>query len=159
MLATSLLVFGPLASAEVQQSDLQRDENAIRKVILEMTEGFNAHDEKAASGMYLNDAPLVTVRGEVMRGRAEIEKGLGAIFATRAKTATHRTLDVSIRFVRPDVALAHVTNELSGLADPQGQQLPSHQELSLRVFVKYEGAWKVAAFHNTMVRPFATNPR
>jgi hypothetical protein len=35
-----------------------------------------------------------------------------------------------------------------------GQALPSHQELSLRVFVKESGVWSVAAFHNTMVRPF-----
>jgi hypothetical protein len=37
---------------------------------------------------------------------------------------------------------------------PDGQTLPSHQELSLRVFAKESGVWSVAAFHNTMVRPF-----
>ena len=37
---------------------------------------------------------------------------------------------------------------------PDGQTLPSHQELSLRVFAKEAGVWSVAAFHNTMVRPF-----
>ena len=37
------------------------------------------------------------------------------IFETRAKAATLKTEDVKIRFIRPDVALAHVTNELSGL--------------------------------------------
>jgi uncharacterized protein (TIGR02246 family) len=135
------------------------DEDAIRKVITEMTTGFNSHDGRAASMMYLSDAKLTTVRGEVMKGQAEIEKGLSAIFATRAKNAAHRTLDVSVKFIRPDVALAHVTNELSGLIGPDGQGLPSHRELSLRVFVKEGGHWRVAAFHNTMVRPFASAPR
>jgi uncharacterized protein (TIGR02246 family) len=132
------------------------DEDAIRKVITEMTSGFNSHDGRAASIMYLPDAKLTTVRGEVMNGQAAIEKGLSAIFATNA---AHRTLDVSVKFIRPDVALAHVTNELSGLVGPDGQGLPSHQELSLRVFVKDAGDWRVAAFHNTMVRPFASAPR
>jgi uncharacterized protein (TIGR02246 family) len=109
--------------------------------------------------MHLVDATLATVRGEVMHGQAEIEKGLASIFATRAKNAAHRTLNISIRLLRPDVALAHVTNELSGLSDPSGQLLPAHQELSLRIFVKYKGAWKVAAFHNTMIRSFAMHPR
>jgi hypothetical protein len=36
-----------------------------------------------------------------------------------------------------------------------GHALPSHQELSLRVFVKDAGVWQIAAFHNTMVAPFA----
>jgi uncharacterized protein (TIGR02246 family) len=135
------------------------DEDAIRKVITEMTSGFNSHDGRAASIMYLPDAKLTTVRGEVMNGQAEIEKGLSGIFATRAKNAAHRTLAVAIKFIRPDVALAHVTNELSGLVGPDGQGLPAHQELSLRVFVKEGGHWRVAAFHNTMVRPFASAPR
>jgi uncharacterized protein (TIGR02246 family) len=99
---------------------------------------------------------LVTVRGDWFTGREEIEKGLAAIFATRAKDATHKTLDVTVRFIRPDIAVAHVTNELSGLASPDGQKLPAHQELSIRVFVKEQGTWHVAAFHNTMVRPFGT---
>lgn len=135
------------------------DEVAIRQLITEMTDGFNQHDGAAASRMYTPDARLVTVRGEVMEGQAAIENGLSSIFQTRARNATHRTVDVRIRFLRTDVALAYVTNELSGLVAPNGQPLPSHQELSLRVLVKDESRWQVAAFHNTMIRPFATSPR
>jgi hypothetical protein len=54
------------------------------------------------------------------------------------------------------VALANVTNELSGLVAPDGQALPAHQELSLRVFVKNASTWRVAAFHNTMIAPLHT---
>ena len=135
--------------AGAQQTGAATDEQAIRHVITEMTEGFNSHDGRAASRMYMPEARLVTVRGEVMEGQAAIEKGLTSIFETRAQTATHRTLNVSIRFLRPDVALVHVTNELSGLVAPDGAALPSHQELSLRVLAKQDGHWQVAAFHNT----------
>ena len=137
------------------QTAVSESEAAIRKIIVEMTEGFNSHDGKAASRMYARDARLVTVRGDVMNGRSEIEKGLSAIFATRAKNATHSTKDVTIRMIKPDVAFAYVVNELSGLVTPDGQSLPAHQELSLRVFVRDGGAWQVAAFHNTMIAPFA----
>ena len=137
------------------QTAESESEAAIRKIIVEMTEGFNSHDGKAASRMYAQDARLVTVRGDVMNGRAEIEKGLSAIFATRAKNATHSTKDVTIRMIKPDVAFAYVVNELSGLVTPDGQSLPAHQELSLRVFVRDGGIWQVAAFHNTMIAPFA----
>lgn len=146
-----------IATANAQTG--QTDEAAIRQLITEMTDGFNQHDGAAASRIYLADARLVTVRGEVMEGQAVIEKGLTSIFQTRARNATHRTIDVRIRFLRPDVALAYVTNELSGLVAPDGQSLPSHRELSLRVVVKDESRWQVAAFHNTMVRPFAAAPR
>lgn len=136
------------------QSPSNRDEEAIKKIIGEMTDGFYKHDAKAAARMYTGDADFVTVRGESAKGAGEIEKRMAAIFGTRAKEATLRTLDVKIRFIRRDVALAHVTNELSGLIGPDGQHFPAHQELSVRVFVKDDGVWRVAAFHNTMVRAF-----
>jgi uncharacterized protein (TIGR02246 family) len=125
------------------------DEAAIREVISATTEMFNRHDASGFVRYYTADADLVTVRGEVMKGAAEIEAGLSRIFRTRAGNTTLREIDVSIRFLGPDVALAHVTNELSGLVGPAGERLPAHQERSIRVFVKRDGAWKVTAFHNT----------
>ena len=46
-----------------------------------------------------------------MNGAAQIEKGLATIFATRARKATLKTLDVAVRFIKPDVAVVHLTNE------------------------------------------------
>src|SRR5678816_2208530 len=118
------------------------DEAAIRKVIAATTEMFNRQDASGFARYYTDDSDLVTVRGEVMKGTAEIEAGLSRIFQTRAGSATLREVDASIRFLSPDVALAHVTNELSGLVGPAGERLPAHRERSTRVFVKKDGAWK-----------------
>lgn len=63
---------------------------------------------------------------------------------------------VPATFIRKDVALAHVINELSGLIGPEGQRPPPQQELSLRILVSEGGAWRVAAFYNTIVQPFGT---
>jgi hypothetical protein len=57
-------------------------------------------------------ARLMTVRGEVMQGKMAIEKGLPAIFASRATNANLRTFNYKIRFT-PDVALVYVSNEPS----------------------------------------------
>jgi len=130
------------------------DEVAIKNVIVQMTEGFNRHDAEASTRMYQPDADFVSVRGEMGLGREAAEKTLRRIFETRAKTAALKTEEVQIRFIRPDVALAHVTNELSGLVAADGQNLPSHRELSLRVFVKDDGVWRLASFQNTMLNPF-----
>ena len=130
------------------------DEVAIKNVIVTMTEGFNKHDAEASTRMYQPDADFVSVRGEMGLGREAAEKTLRRIFETRAKTAALKTEEVQIRFIRPDVALAHVTNELSGLVAADGQNLPSHRELSLRVFVKDDGVWRLASFQNTMLNPF-----
>lgn len=156
-LLTVAIAIPGFSVGQAQNVDSSGDEDAIRRVVVTMTEGFNRHNGKAAAQMYQADARFVTVRGEVMNGQPAIEKGLTSILTTRAKHSSQRTLDVAVKFLRPDVALVYVTNELSGLVAPDGQALPSQQELSLRVLVKEAGAWRVAAFQNTMVRPF-NNP-
>ncbi len=151
------LIFALMSIAASTSSVAQngpRDEELIRGVITAMTEGFNRHDARAASQMYTDDADFVTVRGERAKGAAELERQLAAIFATRAREATHKTLNVTVRFIAPDVAVAHVTNELSGIIRPDGQKPPPHTELSIRVLVRTGGVWKVAAFHNTIVAAF-----
>ena len=138
-------------TGHAQSSTSRDDGEAIRKIVAGTTEAFNKHDAKAFVSFYSPNAELVTVRGERMNGTLEIEQGLASIFATRAKMATLKTLDVTIRFIRPDVAIAHVTNEMSGVVNAEGETQSPHRELSIRVLVKDKGIWRVSAFHNTII--------
>lgn len=140
------------AAAQTSPSVAPNDDDAIRAVIAATTEAFSRRDAKAWVKFCTPDAQLVTVRGESMKGVAAIEKGLTTIFQARGRNVRLKTLDVAVRFIRPDVALAHVTNELSGLLSPEGQTLPPHQELSIRVLVKDQSVWRITAFHNTILQ-------
>jgi uncharacterized protein (TIGR02246 family) len=156
VLLTLIVALGVVAAsdsaAQAPPPGPRNDEDAVKAVIDTTTDAFSRHDAKAWATFCTPDAQLVTVRGESMNGIAEIEKGLTAIFQTRGRNASLKTLSVAVRFIRPDVALAHITNELSGLVSPEGQTLPPHQELSIRVLVKDQGAWRITAFHNTIVQ-------
>jgi uncharacterized protein (TIGR02246 family) len=140
-------------TGHAQSQGSREDVEAIKQVVMQMTAGMNTGDAKTIAAVYTPDADLVTVFGQRLRGAAEIEKVMGAFFHSSLKTVDVKTLDISIRFIRPDVAFAHVTNELSGTIDAQGQPQPPVRELSIRVCVKENGRWRVAAFHNTIVRP------
>ena len=140
------------SAAQTSSSGSGNDEDSIRAVMTATTDAFSRHDAKAWVKFCTADAQLVTVRGESMKGIAEIEKGLTTIFQTRGRNVTLKTLEVAVRFIRPDVALAHVTNELSGLVGPEGRTLPPHQELSIRVLVKDRAVWRITAFHNTILQ-------
>ena len=61
-------------TCNVQSPTSREDEEAIKKLIAGTTEAFNRHDPKAFARFYTQDAELVTVRGEHMKGAAEIEK-------------------------------------------------------------------------------------
>jgi uncharacterized protein (TIGR02246 family) len=144
----TVLAFGTSA-APIQAKP--NDVIAIHSLVDRMTAAFNAHDARAATAMYADDADFVSVRGERAHGRTEIEKRLAQIFATRAGATTLKTLNTSIRFPRPNMAIVHVTNELSGLVASDGSRLPPHRELSVRLLLKSKGQWKVTAFHNTII--------
>ena len=151
--AITVSVIGCEAASNAQTLQTKTEEEAVKAVIAAMTEAFNRHDAKAWTRLATPDAQLVTVRGESMNGVAEIEKGLSGLFETRNRNASLKILDIKVRLIRPDVAMAHVTNELSGVIGPDGQKLPAHQEFSLRVFVKDQGVWRISAFHNTLLQP------
>jgi uncharacterized protein (TIGR02246 family) len=129
---------------------------AINAFLDENVVALNNNDTVGASRQYTADAEFTNVAGIHVKGAAEIEKFLAAGFATRLKAATWRPVNTTIRFIRPDVAIVHVTSEISGFLNPDGSTAPPHNELSIRVFQKDNGMWHVAVFHNTTV---ATIPR
>lgn len=122
-------VCGPDSHAQAHSAAAEVD--AIKALMLETTDAFNSHDAKAWARFCTPDAQLVTVRGESMKGVAEIETGLAAIFDGRGRAARLK---------------------MSGVIALDGRSLPPHRELSIRVLVKEQGAWRITAFHNTIVQ-------
>ena len=56
-----------------------------------------------------------------------------------------RTRRYTIRFLTPDVALAHVTHAIRGMLDESGREQPPHRELSSRCETAQRapgGAWE-----------------
>jgi uncharacterized protein (TIGR02246 family) len=101
----------------MQSHHSAEDETAIKKVVMEMIEKFNQHDAKAMASLFAKDGDLVNVYGTWLKDQAAIEDGLSGMFVKIVPTATLKTLDMEVRFIRPDVAIAHVTNEFS---EPSG---------------------------------------
>ncbi len=146
-------MIGIEASGEgAQAANRSEDENAIRRICLERIERFNDKHEPPLGADFTPDADFVNVYGMWRKGRAEIEARQKERMETVLKEAKITLLDLRIRFIRPDVAIAHQTHEMSGMLNPEGQKMPPHQERSIRVLVKEQGKWLTTAFHNTIVR-------
>jgi len=75
------------------------------------------------------------------------------------KEAKITPIDIQIRFIRPDVAIAHEVHDFSGMLGSNGEKMPTQRELSIRVLVKEHGKWLVTAFQNTVVRPVGSPTR
>ena len=146
-----LLVGLSLGSVTEASAQTREDEIAIRQAVDIMTAGFNERNDQATSSVATSDADFVTVTGKWSKGSAAYIAARRARFATALKNASIRVTDIKIRFLRSDVALAHVTQEIPGTLSDDGKSLAPHRELSLRVFIKEHGKWLMTAFHNATV--------
>ena len=133
---------------ETRQTQRDReDEAAIRGVITEQTRLFNEHEVDRT--LFTEDADFVNAQGVWLKGAAEIERARKMQFQTALRAAMIKLLDVRVRFLRPDVAIAHASYEIAGMVGFDGRVAPPHEELSVRVLVRNNGRWLVSAFHIT----------
>jgi uncharacterized protein (TIGR02246 family) len=141
---------GSEAGDNVARSEAE-DREAIRQICLGVIERFNKHEPPRA-GNFTPEADFVNIYGMWRRDPEEIAKRQGERMATVLKEAKITLIDLRIRFLRPDVALVHQLHEMSGMLTEDGQKMPPHRELGVRVLVKEQGKWLTTAFHNTIVR-------
>lgn len=149
LLMSALSALVASASAPVQRAASPEDEKAIRLSVLAMTDAFNDRDDATLMAIATPDADYVTVTGRWTRGTAAYVQARRSRFEGPLKNARLRPLDARIRFIRPDVAVVHVTHEISGMIDETGKPLQPHPELSTRLYVKEAERWLLTAFHNT----------
>lgn len=123
-------------------------EDAIRKLVLRMEEGWNAGSGKTFAEPFADDADYVVVNGLRLKGRAAIEAGHQKIFDTIYKDSHNTAAVQSIRFLRADVAVIHVQWRLSRREN--GAQREGNA-MSSMVITRGGGRWSIAAFHNTPI--------
>ena len=71
------------------------------------------------------------------------------IFATIFKGSHQNGQVRSVRFLKPDIAIADIDWEMTGAATPEGVARPPRKELLDWVLVKTDGHWLIAVMHNT----------
>jgi uncharacterized protein (TIGR02246 family) len=123
-----------------------QDEAAVRAVVKGVEDGWNAHDGKAFAAGFASDADYVVVNGMHLKGRDAIEQGHTQIFTTFYKESRNAGTVKSVRFLRPDVAVAHVEWNLE--VSPGAEKA---RALNTMVLTKEGGKWSIVAFQNTPV--------
>lgn len=143
-----LLVSVQVSDARISQNS-NTDEAAIRQVVKQVEDAWNAHDGKAFAAPFAPDADYVVVNGMRMAGREAIEKGHTAIFTTIYKDSHNAGTIRNIRFVRADVAVVHVEWDLEFRV---GGETRKGHAMNTMVMTKDGGKWVIAAFQNTPIQ-------
>jgi uncharacterized protein (TIGR02246 family) len=122
------------------------DEAAMRESVRQMETGWNTRSGALFAKPFAEDADYVVINGMYIKGRPAIETGHQRIFDTIYKD-TRLTLTVKqIRFLRPDVAVVHV----SAHRDGPTSELTGDAILTL-VMTRERQGWTIAAFQNTAI--------
>ena len=124
------------------------DEAAMRESVKQMESGWNTKSGALFAKPFAEDADYVVINGMYIKGRAAIQTAHQRIFDTIYKDTNINLTVKQIRFLRPDVAVVHVT----GHRDGPTKDLIQDAILTL-VMTKEQNGWTITAFQNTAVAP------
>lgn len=142
--ACALYAAAPSAAAD------SADEAAIRENVRQLEAGWNAKSGAQFAKPFAADADYVVINGMYIKGQEAIAEGHQRIFDTIYKVSTLSLSVKQLRMLRPDVAVVHVTGTNKV---PRGAETQTTEAIITLLMTKESGAWKIAAFHNTEVKP------
>jgi uncharacterized protein (TIGR02246 family) len=140
------------------------DETAIRSIIQDEIAAWNQGDAVAYSRHFSADGTFTNITGQFFTGYEAFLKQHEVIFAGRFKQTRLQQDIVSLRFVRPDVAVVEVLTSVAGVVSAQlaqGTGADAKGRLRtrlLQVVMKQGEEWKVVAYHNVDVKPSIAVP-
>ena len=134
---------GPMPSA---QDGRASDEAAMRESVKQLETGWNTKSGALFAKPFAEDADYVVINGMYIKGRAVIESQHQRIFDTIFKDTSLALTVKQIRFLRPDVAVAHIEGHRKGAT----KELTQDAMLTLMMTKEKQG-WVIAAFQNTAV--------
>jgi uncharacterized protein (TIGR02246 family) len=113
------------------------DEKALQEQNEAFVAAFNRGDIKAVAEAYAPDADFLSAQGQRVKGRDALEKYFAKGFAG-SKGLTLKHSDSSIRFLKPDVAIADGTWEITGR--PEGNPARGYYTA---ILMKRDGQWLI----------------
>ncbi|KMS85207.1 MULTISPECIES: SgcJ/EcaC family oxidoreductase [Streptomyces] len=125
------------------------DTTAVTAVLDALVAAWNEHDADAYGRLFTEDATYATYVGTLYQGRRDITESHRVLFTTFLKDTRLADEVVGIRFLGPDTAV------VSGRGDTYKGRRPRRlgKVQTYTLTREADGAWRIAAFHNTKRKP------
>ena len=129
--------------------DHTADEAAIRAVLEDSYRAWAAGDADGMVAAYTDDASAI-MPGALRDGREVIRDSMAVAFAGPLAGTSTFNRQLSVRFVGADAAI--VLSE-SGILFPGQSEVPLEGRVNCTwVLQRQDGAWRIAAYHNSPVQ-------
>jgi uncharacterized protein (TIGR02246 family) len=156
--ASLVLLAVSLVGEPSRKKVFNRDEATIRRMATRFAETWNAHDMAVMAELFTEDADFVNVGGERLKGRERIRDAHAERHQMQFKESVLTVRSVGVRFLKPDVAVAHIEWKLEGDRDPGGTTRAPRQGLMSWVVTRDDGHWRIASAQNTNLVPVSPTP-
>ena len=124
------------------------EERAVHGMVYQLEAAWNAADGAAFAELFADDADFIHILGGYYTGRAAIEAGHRMIFGTIYKGSAVRYSVEKIRFLRPDVAIVFLRQNLQFPEDGVTRGFDARPTI---VAEKVEGKWRIVALQSTRI--------
>jgi uncharacterized protein (TIGR02246 family) len=154
-----LSLFATLVNAQTKP-----DETAIRKILEEEVNTWNRGDADGYSRHFAAEGTFTNVQGRFFSGYKAFRDRHEEIFKGQFRGTVLQEEVVSLRFVRPDVAVVDALTWVSGFSKagpPPVLQTDAKGRLRtrlLQLFVKDGDDWKITVYHNVDIKPGIESP-
>ena len=133
------------------------DEMALRNIIKDEINTWNRGDAVGYSRHFAAGGTFTNIRGQFFTGYPAFLKQHEVIFKGVYKKTTLNQEVISLKFIRPDLAIVETVTTVAGAAQaPPGVTRDSKRRIRTRlmqVAMKSGGAWTIVAYHNVDVKP------
>jgi uncharacterized protein (TIGR02246 family) len=152
LFALPVLTFAIQLSAQTSS-----DSTAIRDIVRNEVETWNKGDAVGYSRDFSADGTFTNIRGQFFTGYPGYLKQHEVIFQGIFKNSVVKMEVVSLKFVRPDVAIIETATTVNGAG--QGAVGVTRDDKGrirtrlLQVVAKEGGVWKIVTYHNVDVKP------
>ena len=134
---------------------VNQTEKELQAMIASLMDAWNRHDVQAYVAHWTEDADFVNVVGFHRIGRAEIEAEIEFLHAGRFRNTHIQTLEHSVRYLTPDIAVLRMKWRMDG--DPGVPGHPSQNGTRFGILTnvarRTPQGWRFVATQNTDIQP------
>jgi uncharacterized protein (TIGR02246 family) len=139
LVTVALLAPGLLA----QQPALSSDEVQIRNVIDNFEAAYGKRDGALWVKYFAEDADFMQAFGRYIKGRSEIQQFMSRFISGQTEAMQGREIVRRVQLVKPDVAFAEMTEEITGIREADGAVQPPRRGHMMLVLKKVGSDWKI----------------
>jgi uncharacterized protein (TIGR02246 family) len=138
-----------LLLATTLRAQSKADEAAVGNLPRTFCDAWAKHDGHELAKIMAEDVDFVTVATTYLHGRSDFEKFHARLLSGRFKEAVITPLQITVRFLRPDIAVVHWSWKIEGDKNPDGTPRQSRYGMMTLVAEKQIGVWLVIVGQNT----------